>query len=388
MSRSPENVRPRSPLAWLPMGLSAFLAALAWRVPPDGHEHGDLAQFFGRFHPLFVHLPVALLLIVPLMELVGRGHGRAHVRAAAGFVLWAAAIGAVASAFAGWLLAWSGGYNSGTVTWHMWSSIALAALASAAAMARGAEAGTGGSRPCSEVGTGGSPVRADFGAVRGSRPGEPPGPTSEADLGVGRGSRPGEPPGPTSEADLGAVRGSRPGEPPGPTLGPVPANKTYCILLIAAVALMFWTGEQGGEISHGDDYLTEHMPSRLQRLLGVEAPQAKPAASAVAPRTAFAARIEPLLQRSCVSCHNAKRAKGGLRLDSYEWLMKGSKDGLVVVPWDPADSELIHRVSLPSSDEDFMPADGRKPLSPAEVKLFERWIAAGASAAQPASTLQ
>jgi hypothetical protein len=152
---------------------------------------------------------------------------------------------------------------------------------------------------------------------------------------------------------------------------------------------MFWTGEQGGEISHGDDYLTEHMPVRLQRLLGLEAaPQPKAAAPVVAPRTAYAARIEPLLQRSCVSCHNAKRAKGGLRLDTYGWLMKGSKDGVVVVPWDPANSELIHRVSLPSSDEDFMPADGRKPLSPVEVKLFERWIAAGASSVQPARTLQ
>ncbi len=331
----------RSRIAWLPFVLAACLAVLAWRVPPDGHEHADLAQFFGRFHPLIVHLPVALLLIVPLMELVGWAQGQAHVRAAAGFVLWAAAAGAVGSAFAGWLLAWSGGYNSGTVTWHMWSGIALAGLASAAALARAR---------ASEVGTGGSPVRADLGAVRSSRTGGPPVPTPE--------------------------RSQR-------------SSKTYCVLLVASVALMFWTGEQGGEISHGEDYLTEFMPARLQRLLGLEAaPLPKPAAPAVAPRTAYAARIEPLLQRSCVSCHNAKKSKGGLRLDSYEWLMKGSKDGLVVVPWDPTDSELIHRVSLPSSDEDFMPADGRKPLSPAEVKLFERWIAAGASAVQPASTLQ
>jgi mono/diheme cytochrome c family protein len=150
---------------------------------------------------------------------------------------------------------------------------------------------------------------------------------------------------------------------------------------------MFWTGEQGGEISHGEDYLTEHMPARLQRWLGVEAPQAKPAVPAVAPKTAYAARVEPLLRRSCVSCHNATKAKGGLRLDTYAWLMHGSKDGVVVVPWDPENSELIRRVSLPSSDEDFMPSDGRKPLSPEEVKLVGRWIAAGASAAQPANTL-
>jgi uncharacterized membrane protein len=305
---SPENVRPQGRLAWLPICLAALLAALAWRVPPDGHEHADLAQFFGRTHPLIVHVPIALLLLVPLMELAGASGRWAHVRAAAGFVLWVAAVGAVASASAGWLLGWSGGYNSGNVTWHMWSGIALAGLASAAALVRSRQTG-----------------------------------------------------------------------------------RTYLVLLLASVALMVFTGEQGGEISHGDDYLTEFMPARMQRLLGLEAPHPAPAAASkpvVAAKTAYAARIAPLLQRSCVSCHNARRAKGGLRLDSYEWMMKGSKDGLVVEPWDPENSEIIRRVSLPSSDEDFMPSDGRKPLSPEEVRLFERWIAAGASSAQPARTLQ
>jgi uncharacterized membrane protein len=351
MSSSPKNSCSRGRLIWLPLGPAAALAVLAWRVPPDGREHAHLAQFFGRFHPLIVHAPIALLLILPLMELAGRRRGWEHLQAAAGFVLWCAAAGAVASGFDGWLLAWSGGYKSGLVTWHMWSGVALAGLASAAAIARGGTSVSWeyGSGRDLEVGTGGLPVRSNLGASPSSRTGAPPVPT----------------------------RGSH---------GQTKTN--YVLLLVASVALMIWTGEQGGEISHGGDYLTEFMPARLQSLLGVKAEQPKPEAPAPVAKTVYAARIMPLLRRSCISCHNAKKSKGGLRLDTYELMMRGSEDGVVIVPWDPEDSELIRRVSLPSSDDDFMPADGRKPLSPEEVKLFERWIAAGASQVQPLNTLR
>jgi hypothetical protein len=37
----------------------------------DGKPHADWQQFLGRFHPLVVHLPIGLLLLVPLLELAG-----------------------------------------------------------------------------------------------------------------------------------------------------------------------------------------------------------------------------------------------------------------------------------------------------------------------------
>jgi hypothetical protein len=153
---------------------------------------------------------------------------------------------------------------------------------------------------------------------------------------------------------------------------------------------MFWTGHQGGEISHGDDYLTQYMPGRLRAWLHMPAPAppAVPSRPAPAPTTVYGARIAPLLERSCLSCHNAKKSKGELRLDTYALLMRGGEDGPVIAPWDPEHSELIRRVTLPSSDDDSMPSDGRKPFTPAEAKLFEQWIAAGASPIQPLSTLR
>src|SRR5258707_8763664 len=95
-------------------------------APPDGTEHGELSQFVGRFHPLIVHLPIALLLLVPLLEFLGLFRRWNDLRASAGFVLLLASISAFVAAFLGWLLAWSGGYEGTLVTRHMWGGFSLA----------------------------------------------------------------------------------------------------------------------------------------------------------------------------------------------------------------------------------------------------------------------
>jgi len=41
-------------------------------------------------------------------------------------------------------------------------------------------------------------------------------------------------------------------------------------------------------------------------------------------------------------------------------------------------SELLRRISLPSDDEEFMPAEGKTPLTPEQVEIIRWWIAAGA----------
>ena len=74
------------------------LLILLLYAPPDGLQRAELAQFLGRFHPLAVHLPIALLLLVPLLELAAFFGDRQHLRQAAGFVLGLAAASAIASA--------------------------------------------------------------------------------------------------------------------------------------------------------------------------------------------------------------------------------------------------------------------------------------------------
>lgn len=105
--------------------------------------------------------------------------------------------------------------------------------------------------------------------------------------------------------------------------------------------------------------------------------------SARAEPATFAGRVAPVLQGRCTECHGPAKQKAGLRLDGLAAILKGSDDGEVVRPGDPAGSELFRRVTLPPTDDDFMPSGGQRPLSPAEVGILGKWIAAGAPAEAP-----
>ncbi len=96
--------------------------------------------------------------------------------------------------------------------------------------------------------------------------------------------------------------------------------------------------------------------------------------------TLFEARIAPIFEQHCVTCHGPEKTKAGLRLDSHELVLEGAKHGEVVVPGSLRSSELHRRVTLPPDDEEAMPGEGKPPLSADEVRLLELWIEAGASA--------
>lgn len=302
----------RRSAAWAGLVLVAVLAALAWRLPPTGRQYALVAQFLGRFHPILVHVPIGLLVLVPVLELAGAFGRREDLRSAAGFVLNFAAAGALIAALDGWLLAQHGGYSGPLVIRHMWSGVELAALCLATAWARGRLAPDAGAWP-------------------------------------------------------GFVF-------------------LYGPLLIATVALMAWTSHQGGELTHGQGFLTDRMPGILRAWLRVPAPARPASAAAAAPAgepTLYQARIAPIFDRSCVSCHGPKKVKGEFRIDTFAALMQGGENGAEIVPWHPQKSELLRRITLPHDDDDFMPNNGKNLLAPAEIAQIEQWIAAGATASQP-----
>ena len=94
----------------------------------------------------------------------------------------------------------------------------------------------------------------------------------------------------------------------------------------------------------------------------------------------YQARIAPILDRHCVSCHGPEKQKAKLRLDSFEAVMRGAGSGVMVKPGDVRGSELFRRITLPASDEEVMPTDGKPLLSKDEIRNIELWIAGGASA--------
>lgn len=85
--------------------------------------------------------------------------------------------------------------------------------------------------------------------------------------------------------------------------------------------------------------------------------------------------LEGVLQNRCVQCHSEGNPLQGLNLSSYEGTMAGSENGPIVVPGEPAESELIKRIKGISQPR--MPMAGPS-LSEAQIQRFEAWIEAGA----------
>jgi hypothetical protein len=101
---------------------------------------------------------------------------------------------------------------------------------------------------------------------------------------------------------------------------------------------------------------------------------------AAAEPATFGSRVAPILEKNCTVCHGAEKQKAELRLDSHAAILVGAKSGDVVKPGDAKASEIVRRITLPETDEDVMPSDGKPHLSAADIAVIEKWIAAGASA--------
>ena len=85
--------------------------------------------------------------------------------------------------------------------------------------------------------------------------------------------------------------------------------------------------------------------------------------------------IRPLLQNSCLNCHNPDKQKAGLDLSTYDATMDGSDNGKVIEPGDP-DKSLLIKV-LTHEEEPYMPKGGDK-LPDAQIDMIRQWIQANA----------
>jgi hypothetical protein len=93
------------------------------------------------------------------------------------------------------------------------------------------------------------------------------------------------------------------------------------------------------------------------------------------PETFFELKVRPVLSRTCVKCHGAQKASGGLRLDSREAMLKGGERGPAVSPGDPTKSLLIQAIR--HEDESLEMPPGK--LLPETVRAeLAAWVAAGA----------
>jgi hypothetical protein len=270
-------------------------------------ESSDLVLFVGRFHIVLLHLPIAFLLLLGMLELVAWVPGLKGANASAGYILALTVPATFAAAGCGWLLATGGEYEAHALFWHRWLGVATA---------------------------GGCLLTA-----------------------------------------LLHRFGSR---------------TTYGLSLLVTIGTVVGASHFGGSLTHGHDFLFRYAPQAVRRFVprasSAGGRAVSPAAEANAP--AYVAVIQPVLDRTCVSCHGAEKQKGKLRLDTFAAVMQGGAAGPSVVAGRSAESELVKRIILPLDHDDHMPPEGKPQPTADELVLLKWWIDAGASGDRTVADLQ
>jgi uncharacterized membrane protein len=146
---------------------------------------------------------------------------------------------------------------------------------------------------------------------------------------------------------------------------------------LVLLVLVSITGHYGGNLTHGSTYLVEYAPQPLRSLAGLAPRRTITSVSTADP---FADVIGPMLVERCASCHSEDKQESDLVLTTYAGVMRGGESGRVVVAGNTDLSELLRRIELPHDDEEFMPADGKTPLTDQQVRIIRWWIGVGAPA--------
>ena len=92
----------------------------------------------------------------------------------------------------------------------------------------------------------------------------------------------------------------------------------------------------------------------------------------------FTRFVQPVLESTCVHCHNADQQKGDGRLDTLENALKGGENGTWLVPGKPEESKLYTSTRLPADDDMVMPPSKEPALTAVQSDHLKAWITAGA----------
>ncbi len=151
-------------------------------------------------------------------------------------------------------------------------------------------------------------------------------------------------------------------------------------LFILGLLCLTVTGHYGGNLTHGSDYLTASLPAPAQKMLGIKKEDVEevPKITNLKEAVVYTQLVKPILTQRCISCHNAEKQKGKLRLDAPNFILAGGEEGPVITAGKPLESELIKRLLLEENDEHHMPPKGKTPLTENEISLLHWWIQQGA----------
>ncbi len=149
-------------------------------------------------------------------------------------------------------------------------------------------------------------------------------------------------------------------------------------LVIFMILAIFATGHFGGNMTHGDDYLTEYTPAFVKNIFHKKDTAVSYQFGKTADIKVYDELVRPMLENECWKCHNPDNPLGGLDMSTKTAFTKGGLSGALVENGDAYASLLFERIVLPVSDRKAMPPAGL-PLSYNEIRLIEWWINSGAS---------
>ncbi|MDA0346818.1 MAG: hypothetical protein O3C43_04950 [Verrucomicrobia bacterium] len=282
--------------------LSAFLALVMLVLfisnPLTGLGESEQLQFFGRFHPVVLHLPIGFFIVLGVLEFGSMIPGVSKLKDSTPLVLFLSIIATLLAISTGLILAYGSGSSEALVVYHMRVSLLLGIFS----------------------------------------------------LGLG----------------LLKLNGNK-----------IASVLCYKVVLIATLGLLFVSSHNGGSITHGEDYLTKFMPNEIRPLFGLELEE-EVVVMSVEDLIVYRDVVHQIFEQNCNSCHNPNKRKGEFNMETFEGLMKGGEMGYSIAAGDLEDSELYFRITLPHDDDDFMPSDGKPPLSDLEVELIGWWIEEGA----------
>lgn len=92
----------------------------------------------------------------------------------------------------------------------------------------------------------------------------------------------------------------------------------------------------------------------------------------------YTTKVRPIFEANCYRCHGGMNHRGGLNLATRAGVMKGGKDGAVVIPGDPGASLLVKLIRHEGPTNDPGPMPPKSKLSDADIATVERWVRAGA----------
>ncbi len=154
------------------------------------------------------------------------------------------------------------------------------------------------------------------------------------------------------------------------------------ILFVSAIGVSL-AGHFGASLTHGKDYLSATLPWSPDYIQGrsgnfdVASFNQDTAQLTKKQVVDLNVEVRAILAHNCYKCHGAEKIKGDLRLDRKDMIFKGGKDGPVIVPGNPGESELFRRINLPTGHEDAMPSEGKK-LPDDDIAILNFWIKKGA----------